>query len=65
MSISPEFLLQTKSVWQKLSSEQLSQEDCRVMIENATGFFGVLSEWQAAIGNKNDRLSCCKSKVIN
>lgn len=65
MSISPEFLLQTKSVWQKSSSEQLSQEDCRVMIENATGFFGVLSDWQAAVGNKNVRLSNGKSKVVN
>ncbi|RUR13504.1 hypothetical protein [Legionella sp. km772] len=65
MSISPEFLLQTKSVWQKWSSTPLNQEDCRVMVDNAAGFFGVLNEWQAAIGNKNDKLPNSKSSAVS
>ena len=65
MSISPEFLLQTKSVWQKWSPTQLNQDDCRVMASNAAGFFDVLNEWQAAIGNKNDEFSSSKSSVAS
>lgn len=65
MPITPEFLLQTKSVWRKYSSSKLTQEDCRQVLENAAGFFGVLAEWQAAEERKHDRLSEHKSSVAS
>ncbi len=63
MPVTPEFLKQTKSVLQKFTPEALSLEDCRQATENAAGFFGVLAQWQAAVENKDDRLSQDKSGI--
>lgn len=36
---------QTISVWQKHTKRQLTREDGREIIENMTGFFRILQEW--------------------
>ena len=39
---------QTLEFWQALSPKTLTREDAREMIENVTGFFQLLKEWQLA-----------------
>lgn len=39
---------ETVAIWQGRSSRQLSREDGRVIIENMTGFFRILQEWDRA-----------------
>lgn len=63
MPVTPEFLQETKSVWQKFTPKVLNQEDCRQATANIAGFFGLLVEWQAAVEKKDDRLSQNKSKA--
>jgi len=36
------------SIWQKHSDKQLTREDGREIVENLTGFFGILREWRFA-----------------
>ncbi len=38
----------TLHVWQTRMGRQLSREDARQIIANATGFFAILSEWSRA-----------------
>ncbi len=41
----------TLAFWQPLSRRTLSREDAREIIQNVSGFFGVLQEW----ANKEDQ----------
>jgi hypothetical protein len=49
-SIVPEqhsdFLARTISVWQRYSDRPLTEEDARQIIENMTGFFRTLADWE-------------------
>jgi hypothetical protein len=38
----------TLKVWQPRTARALSPEDARQIIENVTGFFTILQEWDAA-----------------
>lgn len=38
----------TLEFWQARSSDKLTREDAREIIENVTGFFRVLQKWQVA-----------------
>lgn len=38
----------TRHVWQPRLGRDLSREDARQIIANATGFFAILSEWSRA-----------------
>ena len=40
-----QLLEQTKQFWQARTRKPLSDEDAREMIENITGFFKILIEW--------------------
>jgi len=42
------FLDHTLNVWQPRTKQQLTHEDARQMIENVTGFFQLLVEWDKA-----------------
>jgi hypothetical protein len=43
--------------WQPMSSQQLTREDAREIIENMTGFFSVLLEWEAEARKLKQRQS--------
>lgn len=43
-----DFIDETVAFWQKRSKRQLTREDGRQIIENLTGFFRVLQEWDRA-----------------
>lgn len=45
---SNELLEETIRVFQKRTDRKLTMEDARQMLENLTGFFGVLHEWDKA-----------------
>jgi hypothetical protein len=47
-SLSPKIINETAQFWSKRTGRELSEEDARQIIENMTGFFRVLSEWEAA-----------------
>ena len=36
----------TLEVWQPRNAHRLSDEDARAILENVTGFFTLLSEWE-------------------
>lgn len=46
-SIDPAFLDKTIAFWQPRTTRALTREDARQIIENTTGFFRVLAEWDA------------------
>ena len=41
-------LHQTREVWKPRIGRDLSREDAREIVENASGFFAVLIEWSSA-----------------
>ena len=43
-----DFIDETIAMWQRRSSRPLSREDGREIIENMTGFFRILQEWDRA-----------------
>ncbi|EJU13620.1 hypothetical protein LH128_07859 [Sphingomonas sp. LH128] len=45
---SNELVEKARSVFQKRTSQKLTNEDARQMLENLTGFFRVLHEWDRA-----------------
>jgi hypothetical protein len=49
-----DFIDETLAIWQPLSKRQLTREDGREIIENMTGFFRVLQEWDRADRGKDD-----------
>ena len=38
---------QTLEVWQPRTSQILTREDAREIVENVTGYFRILQEWEA------------------
>lgn len=59
-----ELIEQTITFWQPRSARELTREDARQMIENVTGFFQVLAEWDAkarvgspSLGGGSDAIS--------
>ena len=49
-TIDPTFLDKTVAFWQPRTARKLTREDARQMIENISGFFRVLAEWDAKAG---------------
>lgn len=47
-----EFLKETIHVWQPLSEEKLNEEDAREIVENLTGFFSLLRQWEQENGKE-------------
>lgn len=45
---SNELVEKARQVFQKRTSQKLTNEDARQMLENLTGFFRVLREWERA-----------------
>jgi len=43
-----QFFERTLEVWQPRTPKLLGREDARLITENATGFFKILLEWEAA-----------------
>jgi hypothetical protein len=43
-----DFIDQTVAIWQKHTERQLTREDGREIIENMSGFFRILREWDRA-----------------
>jgi hypothetical protein len=41
----PEIADKTIAFWQKRTNRSLNAEDARQIVENLTGFFGVLADW--------------------
>jgi hypothetical protein len=41
-------IARTRQVWQPRIRRDLTDEDARQIMRNATGFFGVLAEWSRA-----------------
>jgi hypothetical protein len=41
-------IARTRQVWQPRTGSNLTDEDARQIIHNATGFFSVLAEWSRA-----------------
>ena len=41
-----DFIDQTIAVWQKRTERNLTREDGREIIENISGFFSILQEWE-------------------
>jgi hypothetical protein len=52
---SKEILEKTIRVWQPLSEKQLTEEDAREIVENLTGFFSLLGEWERENGKEEDK----------
>lgn len=47
-NLSPQIINETARFWSRRAGRELSNEESRQVIENMTGFFRVLSEWEAA-----------------
>jgi hypothetical protein len=45
---SVDFIDQTRAIWQKQTERHLTREDGREIVENMTGFFRILQEWDRA-----------------
>ena len=41
-------IARTREIWQQRMGRNLTDEDARQILHNATGFFGVLAEWRRA-----------------
>jgi hypothetical protein len=41
-------ITRTREIWQPRMARNLTDEDARQILHNATGFFGVLAEWRRA-----------------
>jgi hypothetical protein len=48
----PDLKEQTVAFWSNRTGREISQEDARQIIENVTGFFQVLFEWEKAEQSK-------------
>jgi chemotaxis regulatin CheY-phosphate phosphatase CheZ len=47
-----ELIEETKRFWQARTGKPISDEDAREMIENITGFFKILIEWDKKAKNQ-------------
>jgi hypothetical protein len=52
---SDNLLAETIELWQPLSEKTLNEEDARQIIENITGFFSLLHEWEQNNGKKEEK----------
>ena len=52
---SKELLEKTIRVWQPLGEEKLTEEDAREIVENLTGFFSLLGEWERENVEKEEK----------
>lgn len=50
-----DFLRKTIHVWQPLSEEKLNEEDAREIVENLTGFFSLLRQWEQKNGKEEKK----------
>ena len=41
-------IARTRQIWQPRMGRDLTDEDARQILHNATGFFGILADWQRA-----------------
>jgi hypothetical protein len=57
-------IARTRQVWQPRGGRDLTDEDARQILQNATGFFSVLAGWQRAqkLAAANDNAAPAKSK---
>lgn len=49
-----ELIEKALATWQPRASRKLTREDAREIIENFTGFFRTLLEWEAAVKDSTD-----------
>ena len=58
----------TIETWQPRFNRDLSQEDARQIVENATGFFSILAEWSRAdlpdAANDNGKTTVCDDEGV-
>ncbi len=54
------FIDQTLELWQQRSTRVLTREDARQIIDNTTGFFRTLLEWETAERNSTKRIGSMK-----
>jgi hypothetical protein len=47
-----EHLNKTLAAWQPRASRELTREDARQIVENVTGFFKTLLEWDATLNDE-------------
>jgi hypothetical protein len=55
--IDRQYIKRTLEVWQPRSLRALTAEDARQIVENATGFFGILAQWEKAEQHIASRLT--------
>jgi hypothetical protein len=58
---------QTIAIWQKRTERRLTREDGREIIENITGFFAILQEWERkerTAGSAKRAVSAPGSRVV-
>ncbi len=51
----------TRKFWQQRDSSEVTNEDARQIIENVTGFFSLLKEWEMAERNNTRSSTDLKS----
>ena len=56
MGSKEDFIIQTRDFWQQRTAGEVTDEDARQIIENVTGFFSILREWDMA--EKENAQSC-------
>jgi hypothetical protein len=62
-----DFIDQTIAIWQKRTERRLTREDGREIIENITGFFAILQEWERkerTAGYAKRAASAPRSRVV-
>jgi hypothetical protein len=62
-----DFIEQTIDIWQKRTDRRLTREDGREIIENITGFFTILQEWERkerTVGYAKRAVSAPDSRVV-
>jgi hypothetical protein len=61
-----DFIEQTIAIWQKRTDRRLTRDDGREIIENISGFFTILQEWERkerTAGNAKMALSTANSQI--
>ena len=51
----PDPVRRTLTVWRPRTSRRLTEEDAREIVENVSGFFRMLQEWEAGEAGKERR----------
>src|SRR3974390_1167647 len=55
-----DFIDQTIAIWQKRTERKLTREDGREIIENISGFFSILQEW-----DRRERAAECAKAALS